>query len=110
MDSSAYEPVNKAWKSACKVVFGQEVGELKAFEPWLEEYVYPPREEKSALSGKDVNLTSNEYGQGAKFARLEEIDFNKKYEPIALDDITKRLEKNKTLDMDIFTLGAAKKK
>lgn len=33
MDSLVYKELNRAWKSTCKVIFSQEIGELNEYKP-----------------------------------------------------------------------------
>lgn len=87
MNSPTYDAVNKAWKSTCKVLFGAEVGELEDFSAWLEEYLEPRRCEKSALNGQDVYFSVHDYAKGAKFIAFEEVDFNKKFQPLSINEI-----------------------
>ncbi|MBN2121892.1 hypothetical protein JW721_02450 [Candidatus Micrarchaeota archaeon] len=76
--------LNRAWKSTTKVLFGEELGEMREYKEWLLAHVTPPRKEVSALSGKDVFLGVKAYCSGAKFAGFSEIDFNRKIEPLPL--------------------------
>ncbi len=88
MSNSVYASLNKGYKSTCKVLFGREVGELEEFEQWLEEYAQaPPRFEKSAVSGKEVELSINDYAASSKFISFDEIDFGKKFQPLSINEI-----------------------
>ncbi|MFH0818226.1 MAG: hypothetical protein V1909_06375, partial [Candidatus Micrarchaeota archaeon] len=86
-DSAVYDKMNSVWKSTCKILFGEEVGELSEFREWLLEYAQVPRFEKSNLSGKEVSLTSKDYAQGARFASFDEVDFNKKFMPLSINEV-----------------------
>ncbi len=85
--SQAYEALNKAWKSTCRVVLGEEVGELERYGPWLSEHMSPLLRKKSALSGKDVCCAVPDYAPGAKFISLDEADFGKTFEPLGINEI-----------------------
>ncbi len=97
-DSQAYEALNKAWKSTCRVVLGDEVGELERYEPWLSEHMAPLLKKKSALSGKEVCCAMPDYAPGARFLSLEEIDFGQKFEPLNINEI-------KDIDSIVGALG-----
>jgi hypothetical protein len=86
-DSKVYEELNKAWKATCRVLFGEEVGNLKEFDEWLSKYVGKPRIEKSAISGDEVYLAVDDYCKGARFISNTEIDFSKKFEPLNINEI-----------------------
>ncbi len=83
---AAYDAINRTFKSTCRVVFGKELGELTDYEGWLSEHTGSLREEKSASSGKKVCLGINDYCKGACFASFEELDFEKKFQPICLNE------------------------
>ena len=73
MDQKLYNELNKAWKSTCKVIFGEEIGELKEYEEWLNGYMPPLQKAKSHLSGKEVVLATNNYCEEAKFVSEDEL-------------------------------------
>ncbi|MFH1785298.1 MAG: hypothetical protein ABH842_02630 [Candidatus Micrarchaeota archaeon] len=66
--------INVAWKKTSKVLFGEELGNLGEYETWLLRYVDPFGMKKSALSGKEVIVSSEKVAPGAKFLSLDEID------------------------------------
>jgi hypothetical protein len=66
--------LNQAFKSTCKVLFGQELGELSEFEPYLKEMMLPFQTAKSYISGKEVLLSSPLYPKDAKFISQEEME------------------------------------
>jgi len=86
-DSPTYLELNKAWKSTCKILFGEELGELKDNREWLLEYIGKPITEKSAVSGKDVNLAIDDYCKGSKFMRFDENNFINKFEPLNINEV-----------------------
>jgi hypothetical protein len=66
--------INDAFKSTCKVLFGEEVGDLRDFHEYLSEMVVPScRMEKSFVSGKDVIISGEHYPKGAKFISQDEM-------------------------------------
>ena len=85
--TQVYDILNKEWKSTCRILFGKELGELKEYEPWLLEHVIALRREHSQVSGKDVYLGLGAYCKGAKFIGFDEIDFNKRFEPLGINEI-----------------------
>lgn len=87
MSSQVYEHLNKAWKSTCRVLLGEELGELSEYTDWLLEYVTPVRKEKSTISGKTVSLAIPNYAEGARFISFDEIEFDKKFEPLNINEI-----------------------
>ncbi len=65
--------INDAWKSTCKVLLGDEIGELDAYKNYLAKYAEPSFGAKSALSGQNLTVTLQNYCQGAKFISHEEM-------------------------------------
>ncbi|VVB57905.1 Uncharacterised protein [Candidatus Anstonella stagnisolia] len=63
--------INKDFKSACRVLFGGELGDLEDFSAFLTRYVEPLKSAKSILSKKDVYFFEP-YCKGAKLISLEE--------------------------------------
>ena len=64
--------LDDAFKSTCRVLFGQEVGGLEEFRPYLLEMVDQPASVKSAISGKAVHLSRPYYSKGARFIDVDE--------------------------------------
>jgi hypothetical protein len=88
LEDLVYGKVNAAWKQTCKVLLGEEIGELKDYEEWLSRYMsYPMNSRPSALSGKPVNYSVPNYPRSAKLLSLDEVDFNKKFEPLNINEI-----------------------
>jgi hypothetical protein len=79
----------QAFKATCKILFGQEIGEVAEFDAYLKEGLVG-KKGKSLFSGKPIWVTSEEYCPKAKF-----FDFNDEQQqfhstlakPIAIDDI-----------------------
>ena len=72
----SYPEVKKNWKATCRVLLGEEVGELDDFSEWLYDYNGPRRIEKSEKSGKPVLSYDGRYSSGAKWISLDEVDFS----------------------------------
>ncbi len=81
-----YSVLNRQWKSLSKSLLGDEMGELDDYKEWL----YGrngPRLVKSSVSGKDVVLAYSPFGGNSEFISLEEVDWNKSYIPLSINDI-----------------------
>ena len=86
-NSPVYNELNKAWKVTCKVLFGEEIGELKEYEDYLLEYTGNPNIKSSIISGKPVSLAFENYCKTARFISLDEIEFTKRFEPLNINEI-----------------------
>ncbi|MFA5105437.1 MAG: hypothetical protein WC506_00570 [Candidatus Micrarchaeia archaeon] len=86
-NTQVYLELDRKWKGACKILFGREVGELAEFKDYLNEYNRPLEEKKSSVSGKTVHFSSPAYYEGGSYQGFEEIDLNKKYAPLSINDI-----------------------
>jgi len=84
--SGIYDTLNKQWKSTCRVVLTQEIGELLEYEEWLREDIEPIKRVKSSISGKEI-LAVGEYPKDAKFVSFDEVEQAKKFEPLSINDI-----------------------
>ena len=81
-------PVDAAWRTLCKILFGREVGGLLEFEPYLKEAMLPFMIVKSSVSGKDVFLSNHLYPKGGRFIAPDEIaQANARANPISINDI-----------------------
>lgn len=78
--------LNQAFKSTCKVLFGQEIGELSEFEQYLSETMFPYRTANSDISGKEVLVSIPHYPQESKFISQDEIT-KVKFEPLNINEI-----------------------
>ncbi len=93
--SELYEKLNQAWKQTCKIVLGDEVGELSEYKPWLKEIFkeyYSPeygawrKAVESKLTDKEVYIFAPFYKKDVKFAEYDLLK-NKKIEPLSIDEI-----------------------
>lgn len=64
--------LNSAFSSTCRVLFGQEIGGLAEFAPYLQEMVDQPSQAASSVSGKKVFL-SRPYSRDARFIGVSEL-------------------------------------
>ena len=78
--------INEAWKSTCRTLLGEELGELDAFADYLRRYIDPIRQQPSSLSGKTVTLSDEGLPAGARVIGFEEMgEYGKKTERPKLD-------------------------
>ena len=83
----AYSELNRRWKTLCRAIFGEEIGEMKEYGIWLEENTLPLFTRKSSASGKAVSFVLPYYPKDAKFASLDEVDFSKKFAPLSINEV-----------------------
>ncbi|MFA6214201.1 MAG: hypothetical protein WC717_02890 [Candidatus Micrarchaeia archaeon] len=81
-EPSALPILQKKWDSACRILFGEEVGSLEEFGPWLSDMGERLIHRKSTLSGRQVTYAITGYDEGSKWVGFDEIDFAKKAEPL----------------------------
>ncbi len=79
--------LNKRWKNACRIVLKEEVGDFSDFVPWLKERNEPIVHRESSISGKETTYAIDEYQENSKWADFSEIDFDKKFEPLTINEI-----------------------
>jgi len=87
-NNAAYPELNKKWKYICKILLGEEIGELSEYGKWLYEGNGPRKVKKSTKSGTPVTFATQPYQENGKFMGLEEVDFEKKYEQFPLEGIS----------------------
>ncbi len=87
MASQAYDTLNKAWNSTCRVLFGQETAPLSDCAEWLGEYDDVLRIEKSSISGKPVAFSMNEYAARARFIGFDEAEHGKKIAQLGINEM-----------------------
>lgn len=93
--TETYSELNKSWKETCKIVLGREIGELNEYDKWLASLNNPRFVKKSSISGKDTVFTSSEFSDSSgyspasssKFIGMDELDFNKKFDPLSINEI-----------------------
>ncbi|MFH0817441.1 MAG: hypothetical protein V1909_02290 [Candidatus Micrarchaeota archaeon] len=87
LESEAYAELNKVWANTCRVLFGEELGELIEYADWLKKDTYSPPRRKSSISGKDVFYAEKDYCDGAKWISLDEVNFSRKFEPLSINQV-----------------------
>src|SRR3989344_4837588 len=84
---SAPPEIEKAFQTTFKLIFGECNLKLDDLADYLYRWHYPVIKRKSAVSGKDVLVSSDFYREDAKFISNEEIDFGKKSEPLGINEV-----------------------
>lgn len=82
-----YNELNRAWKSTCKILFGDEIGELESFKEWFLSGNKAAMRGKSTISGQDLLFPSPNYSSNARFCTNEEILSIKKFEPLNINEL-----------------------
>ncbi len=85
--SEALDTCKRRWATCCKILFGQEIGDLSDFAPWLMENIEEIGHRKSTLSGKEVVSAPIAYSKNSKWLSFDEVDFGKKFEPLNINEI-----------------------
>ncbi len=85
--SEAYNELDKRWKSCCKILLSEEIGELNDYAAWLYEKNGPRLLHKSGISGKEVVLSSDVYSKNAAYISFDEAQMDRKYPPLSINDV-----------------------
>lgn len=72
MDNWNEAGLNEEWKKTCKVLLGEEIGDIGPYVPYLQKFVEPVGMAKSAFSGEDLAI-SDKYSEGSKFMAGDEL-------------------------------------
>ncbi|MBU0586625.1 hypothetical protein KJ780_03865, partial [Candidatus Micrarchaeota archaeon] len=64
--------IKEAWNSTCKILLGEEIGDLEKYEKYLMQYIKPLGKEKSFLSEKHVLISENTFCKNSKFISNDE--------------------------------------
>ncbi len=86
-NSLAYDQVNQKWKSTCRILLGEEIGDMEQYASWLDETRPKIIVKKSSLSGHDCIFAVPYYPNDGQFVRFEELDFSQKYSPLDINSI-----------------------
>lgn len=68
-----FPELEKSWKNTCKILLGEEIGQMEDYAKWLGKYVNPVSFRKSEISGKEVIISSEKFCKGAKFIGHDEV-------------------------------------
>lgn len=85
ISSPLYNELNKAWKSTCRILLGEEIGELSDYDAWLKEFLPEFGKRMSHCSGKEVIFAKCDYCTGANVISLDEV--KEKTTPLSINDI-----------------------
>lgn len=102
MALETYGILNKQWKTVCKAIFGQEIGNMKDYEAYLKEPTIG-KNVTSHFSGKELWVTSIHYCDGARF-----FDYNEESKEVN-KLLAKPIDINKIKDIDSL-FGAVEEK
>ncbi len=78
--------IKKKWADTCRVLLGKEIGPLNDYAKWLSAMTEPVSRHKS-ISGKEVISAPTDYCKGAKWLSFADVDFNKRFEPLNINEI-----------------------
>ena len=79
MNNILERKMDSAWKSACRIIFGREIGPLEKYRAWLGKGMPRGARRKSHSSGKDVAVAFDAFPSGARFVSSDELQLNKGY-------------------------------
>lgn len=101
MAGEVLNTLNNRFRNCCRVLLGEEAGDVWEFDSWLGGLTDPNRKEKSHISGKGVELGIKEYAENARFVSFDEIDFLKRLPKVDLGQV-KGLDSLVALHRDRF--------
>ena len=78
--------IQQAFDTTAKILFGEEIGRLQDFAPYLKEAMLPYQMKKSSVSGKNVMVSSPYYLPEATFVSQDEISLLK-FPPLNVNEI-----------------------
>lgn len=78
--------VEQAFQATAKVIFGEEIGSLRDFAPYLEEMMFPYQMKRSSVSGKPVMVSNHFYPEEGRFISQDEIPLVK-FPPLDINEI-----------------------
>ena len=68
------DELNRKWKSTCRTLLGEEVGELEDFKTWLVDSRPQPIKAISSCSGKPVYFSDANYSKKARWMSFSEVN------------------------------------
>ncbi|VVB58603.1 Uncharacterised protein [Candidatus Anstonella stagnisolia] len=84
---SCHQTLEKRWKGATKILFGAELGPLEEYKNWLCNFNEEVMRRNSSLSGKPVSYVDAKFRENSKWISFDEVDFNKKFQPLSINDV-----------------------
>ncbi len=85
-EPQVYDTLNKRWKSVCSALLGDEIGELSDYSEWLY-WGNGPRNAGKTASGREIVFADQNYSVSAPKLSFDEVDFDKRYEPLGINEI-----------------------
>lgn len=85
-ESGVLHELDKRWKSTCRMLLNEEVGGLADYEGWLASQGQRTSFRKSR-DGKTVAFYLPYYAPDASIISYENADFNRKFEPLSINDV-----------------------
>ena len=79
--------LERNFRATCRAVLGQEIGGMEECAEWLMLGNEPFRRARSEATGAEMVSWPPYYGNGAKWARFEEVDFTRKFAPLSINDM-----------------------
>ncbi len=68
-----YSKLNSLWKKTCNIVLKGEVGDLKEFEPYLKEVMYPTKTYPSCINNEPVHVLSTFMPKQGRYITYDQI-------------------------------------
>jgi hypothetical protein len=87
MGSACLDTIQRRWDNTCRVLFKSELGAISQYAEWLKRNNEPIYHRKSSVSGKEVAYAVLDYAEGSRWIGFDEIDFEKKYGPVSINEI-----------------------
>lgn len=85
--SVCMDTIQRRWDNACRVLLKSELGDIRSYADWLMRNNERIIHRKSSVSGKEVAYAVLNYAEGSKWISFEEIDFEKKYGALNVNEI-----------------------
>ena len=82
VSNQAYETVNKEWKRTCKIILGEELGELRDYEEWLLK-----GKEKMSVAEGNVVFATEDYPRNVRTASFDIVVMNKPFQKFSVNEI-----------------------
>ena len=81
------DALDRNFRSTCKGVFGADIGGMEEYAQWLSQGNEPMTHTASQVSGMEMYSSPPYYAPGGKWMAFEEVDFNKRYAPLSINDM-----------------------
>jgi len=81
------DSLDRDFRATCRAVLGTEIGGMEEFAEWLSYGNEPMTHTKSQVSGREMYSSPPYYAPGGKWMAFEEVDFNKRFAPLSINDM-----------------------